>query len=109
MFDLKKLQQMQQQMQQKIGEAQEEMAHQTVEASSGGGAVTVVMNGHHEMVSIKIKPEAVDPDDLEMLEDLVTAAVNAAAEKARDLQQAAMGKATGGMLPPGFNLPFGGG
>ncbi|MBN1868388.1 YbaB/EbfC family nucleoid-associated protein [Candidatus Sumerlaeota bacterium] len=106
MFDIKKIQQMQQQMQEEIGKVQEEMGRQTIEASSGGGAVTVAMNGNQEVQSIKIQPDAVDPDDLEMLEDLVMAAVNAAVEKSRAMQQGAMGKVAGGMLPPGMNLPF---
>ena len=106
MLDLKKLQQMQQQMQEEIGTVQREMADRTVEASSGGGVVTVVMNGNQEVRSIAIKPEAVDPDDLEMLEDLVMAAVNAAVEKSREMSQNAMGRVAGGMLPPGMNLPI---
>jgi len=106
MFDLKKLQQMQREMQEQLGRVQEEMSQQTVEASSGGGAVTVVVNGHQEIRSIKIKPEAVDPDDLEMLEDLVTAAVNSAVEKSRAMNEAAMGKVTGGLLPPGMKFPL---
>jgi hypothetical protein len=106
MFDLKKLQQMQKQMQEQFQRVEEEMAAKTVEASSGGGAVTIVMDGNQQVRSIKIKPEAVDPEDLEMLEDLVTAAVNAAIEKSREMHQAAMGKVTGGLVPPGMGLPF---
>jgi nucleoid-associated protein EbfC len=106
MFDLKKLQQMQKEMQDQIGNIQEDLAHQTVEAASGGGAVKVVVNGRQELKSIKIKPEAVDPDDLEMLEDLVMAAINAGIEKSREMQESAMSKVAGGMLPPGFNFPF---
>ena len=82
------------------------MAEQTGEASAGGGAVTVVMSGNQEVQSVKISPEAVDPDDLEMLEDLMMAAVIAAVEKSRNMQQDAMKKLTGGMLPPGMNLPM---
>ena len=106
MFDMKKLQKMQEDMQKEIGSVQDKMASETVEAASGGGVVSVVMNGNQEVMSIKIDPEAVDPDDLEMLEDLVAAAVNAAVEKSRAMQQDAMGKVAGGMLPPGMNLPF---
>ena len=65
-----------QQMQQKMLKMQEEMAERTVEASVGGGMVTVVANGRSEVISIKIEPQAVDPDDIEMLEDLVLAGVN---------------------------------
>ena len=106
MFDLKKLQQMQKEMQEQMGRVQDELAQKTIEASSGGGAVTVVMNGNQEVISVKIKPEAVDPDDLEMLEDLMMAAVNAAVEKSKAMQESAMGKVAGGMLPPGMNFPF---
>ncbi|MFP4379250.1 MAG: YbaB/EbfC family nucleoid-associated protein [Candidatus Sumerlaeia bacterium] len=106
MFDLKKMQQMQQQLQEQMANVQNEMAEKVVEGSSGGGVVTAEVNGNQELVSISIKPEAVDPDDIEMLEDLVMAAVNQAVEKSKDLQQDAMGKITGGMLPPGFNLPM---
>ena len=106
MFDLKKLQQMQQKLQEQMGNVQEQMAAETVEASSGGGAVTVVVNGNQEVMSVKVRPDAVDPDDLEMLEDLLKAAVNAALDKSRDVRQKAMGRVTGGMLPPGMSLPF---
>src|ERR1035437_2388580 len=106
MFDLKALQRMQEQMQGEIGDVQKKMADEHVQATAGGGAITVDMNGNLEMTSIKIKPEAVDPEDVEMLEDLVRAAVNQAIEKARELQQSAMGKVAGGMLPPGLKLPF---
>jgi len=106
MFDLKKLQEMQKQMQAEIGEVQEKMAHETIEAASGGGVVRVVMNGNQEVQSISIGSDAVDADDIEMLEDLVMAAVNAAVEKSREMQQVAMGKVAGGMLPPGMGMPF---
>ena len=106
MFDLKALQRMQEQMQGEIGDVQKKMADVKVEVAAGGGAVKIEMNGNLELLSIKIQPEAVDPTDVEMLEDLVRAAVNQAIEKARDLQQNAMGKVAGGMLPPGLRLPF---
>jgi nucleoid-associated protein EbfC len=106
MFDLKKLQQMQQQLQEQMGNVQEQMSSETTEASSGGGAVTVVVNGNQEVMSVKVRPDAVDPDDLEMLEDLLKAAVNAALDKSRDMRQKAMGQVAGGMLPPGMNFPF---
>ena len=104
MFDLKKLQQMQQQMQQEMGDIQAKMGDERVEAASGGGAVKVTMNGNQEVKAISISPEAVDPDDLEMLEDLVTAAVNAAVEKSQAMRQEAMGNVAGGMLPPGMTM-----
>lgn len=106
MFDMKKLQEMQAQLQQQMGQMQEDLEDQSVEAASGGGAVTVTMNGNQRVTAVRIKPEAVDPDDLEMLEDLLMAAVNAAHEKSKEMQQNAMGQVAGGMLPPGMQFPF---
>lgn len=106
MFDMKKIQQMQQMLQNQMGDLQKEMAEKTVEAASGGGAVSVTVNGNQEVIAMKIQPEAVDPDDLEMLEDLVIAAINAALEKSKEMRQGGMGKLAGGMLPPGMELPF---
>jgi len=100
MFDLKQLQKMQKEMQERMEAMQHEMEAQTVEATSGGGVVRVVANGAQQVVEIEIKPEAIDPDDVEMLEDLVMAAVNSAMEKSKDLAQKEMGKLTGGMKLP---------
>ena len=75
MLDLKAIQKMQKEMQERLAKAQDELKEKTVEASSGGGVVVATANGTPELVALKIKPEAVDPDDLEMLEDLVIAAV----------------------------------
>jgi DNA-binding YbaB/EbfC family protein len=91
-----------QQMQAKLAKAQEELGNATVEASSGGGAVTVVVSGHQELRSIKISPEAVDPDDVEMLEDLVLTAINEGMEKARELASQQLGAITGGLNIPGL-------
>ncbi len=92
-----------QQMQERVKKLQEEAASKTVEASSGGGMVTVVANGRQEVLSIKIDPSVVDPKDLEMLQDLITAAVNEALRKSQDLMKEEMGKLTAGMgLPPGL-------
>ena len=92
-----------QQMQERMKKLQEEAGGKTVEASSGGGMVTVVANGRQEVLSIKIDPSVVDPKDLEMLQDLVTAAVNEALRKSQDLMKEEMGKLTAGMgLPPGM-------
>jgi DNA-binding YbaB/EbfC family protein len=104
MFDLKHLQKMQKELQEKMQQIQQEMEAKTVEASSGGGMVTVVANGNQQILSVKINKEAVDPDDLEMLEDLVVAAVNSALEKAKALGEQSMAKLTGGIKIPG--LPF---
>jgi DNA-binding YbaB/EbfC family protein len=81
---------------------QEEMAERTVEASVGGGMVTVVANGRSEIISVKIEPQAVDPDDIEMLEDLVLAGVNEALRKAQEMMANEMTKLTGGMKIPGL-------
>ena len=91
-----------QQMQARLAKAQEELGKATVEASAGGGAVTVVVNGHQQVLSIKISPEAVDPDDVEMLEDLVMAAVNEGLETARETAAKQFGDITGGLNIPGL-------
>ena len=91
-----------QRLQAKIAELQEEMASKTVEASSGGGMVTVVMNGRQEIVSLKIDPEVVNPDDLEMLQDLIIAAVNEGIKKSQQLWAEEIKKLTGGLPIPGL-------
>jgi len=92
-----------QEMQRKMAEAQEQLADETVEASAGGGMVTVVMTGALEVREVRIKPEAVDPDDVEMLQDLVTAATNEALRSAQALASERLGGATGGLDLP--NIP----
>lgn len=92
-----------QQMQDRVKKLQEEVANKTVEASAGGGMITVVVNGRQEVLSIKIDPSVVDPADVDMLQDLVTAAVNEALRKSQDLMKEEMGRMTAGMgLPPGL-------
>jgi DNA-binding YbaB/EbfC family protein len=94
-----------QQFQSKMAKLQEELAERTVEASSGGGMVTVVANGRQEILSITIDPEVVDRDDIEMLQDLILAAVNDALARAKSMLNEEMGKLTQGLnLPniPGF-------
>lgn len=81
---------------------QEELGNETVEASVGGGAVTVVMTGHQKVQSVKLAPEVVDPEDVPMLEDLIVAAMNEAVEKSRDLANKKLGALTGGMKIPGL-------
>ncbi len=100
-MDQRMLKQMQQ-MQNKMIKAQEELAHETVTATAGGGAVTVEMNGHHEVVSVTLDPAAVDPDDVEMLQDMIVAAFNDALQKAQDLAQKKMSAITGGLNIPGL-------
>lgn len=90
-------------MQERVKKLQEEAAGKTVEAASGGGMVTVVANGRQEVLSIKIDPSVVDPSDIEMLQDLIAAAVNEALRKSQDLMKEEMGRLTAGMgLPPGM-------
>ena len=91
-----------QQMQQRLAKVQQELEHETMEASAGGGTVTVVVNGKQQFQSIKIDPAAVDPQDVAMLEDLVLAAVNEAMDKAQQLAADRMGAITGGMNIPGL-------
>ncbi len=92
-----------QQMQNRMAKIQEELAEQTVSADAGGGMVTVEVTGLQELRSIKIKPEAIDPDDPETLEDLVLAGVNQALKNAQDLMQSKLGGAVGGL--GGLGLP----
>ena len=92
-----------QEMQRKMEQAQEELAVETVEASAGGGMVTVVISGALEVKDVTIKPEAVDPDDVEMLQDLVIAATNEALRAAQELASTKLGGATGGIDLP--NIP----
>ena len=86
-----------QQMQQRLVKIQEELAVETVEGSAGGGAVTVTMTGQQKVQGIKIDPSVVDPEDVEMLQDMVLAAVNEALRSAQELQTAKLGQATGGL------------
>jgi DNA-binding YbaB/EbfC family protein len=91
-----------QMMQQKMARLQEEAAQRTAEATSGGGAVTAVVNGKNQILSLAIRKEAVDPEDVEMLQDLVMAAVNEALKKVQEDVAAEMGKITGGLSIPGL-------
>lgn len=91
-----------QKLQKQMEEAKAQAEKQTIEASSGGGAVTATVNGKKQLLDIQIKPEVVDPDDIEMLQDLVIAAVNEAINKADTMMNDQMGKLTGGMNIPGM-------
>lgn len=98
-FNMKALQQ----MQQKMLKMQEEFSNSTFEGTAGGGAVTLTLKGTYELQGIKISPEAVDPEDVESLEDLILAAAHDAFEKARAQQEKMLGGVMGGMkLPPGL-------
>jgi hypothetical protein len=96
-----------QKMQQEMGRIQEESKKKTVEASAGGGMVVVTANGAMEILSIKIERDVVNPDDIEMLQDLIIAAVNEALRRAQQMVSEDMGKLTGGMNIPGLGNMFG--
>ena len=89
-------------LQAKMVKAQEELSNATVEATAGGGAVTVGMNGQQKVLSIKIAQEAVDPADVSLLEDLILAAMNDALQKSQELAQKSFGALTGGLNIPGL-------
>ena len=97
MVDMGKMMKQAQKLQQQMNKLQEELGEKTVEASTGGGMVKVVATGKREIQSIEISPEVVDPDDIEMLQDLTLAAINEALRKAEELATAEMGKIAGGM------------
>jgi len=100
--NFQKLMKQAQQMQEKMMRAQEGLASQTVEATSGGGMVTAVVNGKFELVSLKIEKEVVDPKDIEMLQDLIVAAVSEGIRKAQEMSAEEMSKITGGL---NLNIP----
>jgi len=91
-----------QQMHAKIAQLQEEMAGKTVEASAGGGMVNIVMNGKQQILSLRIDPEVVNREDIEMLQDLIAAAVNEAIRKSQEMMSEEMKKITGGLSIPGL-------
>jgi len=91
-----------QKLQSQMLKLQEELADKTVESSSGGGMVKVIANGRQQIVSIQIEKEVVDPEDVEMLQDLVLAAANDALAKAQEMVSSEMGKLTGGLNIPGL-------
>lgn len=91
-----------QQMQDDMARVQKEVEEAEYTATAGGGAIDVTVNGSHQVLSVKIKPDVVDPEDVEMLEDLLVAAVNEAMRKADDTMEREMGKITGGLNLPGM-------
>jgi len=91
-----------QKMQEQMLKAQEELSEKIIETSVGGGAVNVKINGKKELVELKISPDAIDPEDVEMLEDMVMSAVNEALRKADEAAAGSLGKITGGMNIPGL-------
>jgi len=91
-----------QEMRDRLQRLQEELGERTVEGSAGGGMVVAVVNGRQELLDLRIEKEVVDPSDVQMLRDLVRAAVNDALARSRDMAAGEMAKLTGGILPPGI-------
>ena len=104
MVDMNKILKQAQEMQKQALKVQDELAGREVEASSGGGMVKTIVNGKQEVLSIVIDPQVVDSKDVEMLQDLIIAAVNQAIKKSQDLFQTEMGKLAGGFGIPGLEL-----
>jgi DNA-binding YbaB/EbfC family protein len=101
-MDISSLMKQAQDFQQKMGQVQEELAKKTVTSEVGGGMVKVTVNGKQELLAIQIEKEVINPDDADMLQDLIAAAVNDAMRKAREMIQAEMGRLTGGVNIPGL-------
>ena len=100
--NMQKMMKQVQKMQADMARLQEELATRTVESTAGGGVVKAVANGKQELVSVEIKPEAVDPEDVEMLQDLILTAVNGALKQSQEMVAKEMGKVTGGLNIPGL-------
>lgn len=105
-MNIQKMMKEAQKMQERLAKAQNDLAEQTVEASAGGGKVTVTATGSGDITAVRISPDVVDPQDLEMLEDLVLSGVREAQAAARKLQEDTMGKVTGGLGGGLPGLPF---
>src|SRR5210317_609303 len=101
-MDMNEIMRQAQQMQQKMSQVQNELAGRTVTASVGGGMVSVILNGKNELLSVQIDREVINPEDREMLQDLIVSAVNEGLKKAQDMAQAEMRKITGGINIPGI-------
>ena len=102
MKDIGKIMKQAQQLQEKMARLQEELAAKTVEAGAGGGMVTAVVNGEFELVALRIEKDVVNPEDVEMLQDLVVAAVNEGIRRAQEMVSGEMSKLTGGLRIPGL-------
>ena len=101
-MDMRSLMKQAQQMQQRLAEAREKLEEDTAEATTGGGMVTAVVNGRHELISLKINPQAVDPEDVSLLEDMIQGAINEAGKAVAEKISGEMAKLTGGMNLPGM-------
>ncbi len=104
-MDLRMIMKQAQEMQQKMAEIQEQLAQKEVTATVGGGQVQVVMNGKHQLRNLQINPDAVDPEDVEFLQDLIASAINEAVRKVDAMVEEEMGSVTGGMNLPGLKFP----
>lgn len=102
MFDIKQIQKMQKELQDRMSQVQGDLKNQEVEGTAGGGMVVARANGNQEIIDLEINKDVVDPDDVEMLQDLVVAAVNNALEQAKSLNESEMSKVTGGIKIPGL-------
>lgn len=102
MLDMKQIQKMQKELQDRMAQVQGDLKNQEVEGTAGGGMVVARANGNQELTDLVINRDVVDPDDIEMLQDLVVAAVNNALDQARELNQNEMSKVTGGIKIPGL-------
>jgi DNA-binding YbaB/EbfC family protein len=101
-MDMNALMKQAQKMQEKMQKIQEELVHERIEETSGGGMVRVVVNGHQEIIELQIKPDAVNPDDVELLEDMILVALRNALAKSQELAKARMAEVTGGLKIPGM-------
>jgi len=101
-MDMNQIMQQAQQFQQKLGQIQEELAHKQVTSTVGGGMVSATVNGKHELIDLKIEKEVIDPNEADMLQDLIVAAVNDAMKQAQNMIQSEMAKLTGGIKIPGL-------
>jgi DNA-binding YbaB/EbfC family protein len=101
-MDINKMMKQVQKLQSQVAKLQEELGEKTAEATAGGGAVRAVVNGRQELVALEIRPEAVDPGDVEMLQDIIVAAVNEALRQSREMVAREMQKLTGGLGIPGL-------
>ncbi len=101
-MDMNQIMKQAQQFQQKLGQMQEELAHKQVTSTVGGGMVSATVNGKHELIDLKIEKEVIDPEEADMLRDLIVAAVNDAMKQAQNMIQSEMAKLTGGIKIPGL-------
>ena len=103
-FDIGKIMKVAQDMQKHMARVKDELKERVVEGNAGGGMVIATVNGQQDLIALKIDPEVVSKDDINLLEDMVIAAVNQGMKKAREMAEKEMSKVTGGMLPPGFGI-----